>query len=70
MVTVTELWLPIVLSAVAALLNAAHPGVNYPRSVGQVISDVNAALLTGDRATMLTLAGQLDAENNGVCPLD
>ena len=56
--------------AVAALLNAAHPGVNYPRSVGQVISDVNAALLTGDRATMLTLAGQLDAENNGVCPLD
>ena len=57
--------------AVAALLNAAHPDVTYPRTAGQVIDDVNAALATtDDRATMLALASQLDADNNLLCPLD
>jgi cysteine-rich repeat protein len=56
-------------AAVAALLNEAHPDVDY--SVDGVIVLVNAALATGDRATMIALAGVLDDANNGAdgCPL-
>ncbi|MGQ0521151.1 MAG: DUF7507 domain-containing protein [Actinomycetota bacterium] len=50
-------------AAVAALLNAAHPNIDYPRTTGEVIADVNEAL-TGDRAAMLALASELDADNN------
>lgn len=56
-------------AAVAALLNAAHPAVDYPRSAASVISDVNAALASNNRNTMLTLAEALDADNNRGCPL-
>ena len=56
-------------AGVAALLNSAHPDVEYPRSTADVISAVNAALASGDRATMLALASQLDADNNLGCPL-
>jgi hypothetical protein len=56
--------------AVAALLNAAHPDVNYPRTVADVIAAVNAQLASSTRSTILTLAGQLDAENNLGCPLN
>jgi hypothetical protein len=56
-------------AAVAALLNAAHPDVAYPRIASQVLSDVNAALASFDRDTMLALAAQLDADNNRGCPL-
>ena len=51
-------------AAVAALLNAASPDVDYPRSTVQVISQVNTALASLDRDTMLDLASQLDAFNN------
>ena len=54
-------------AGVAALLNSAHPDVDYPRSTADVIADVNAALASGDRATMLALAGELDADNNLGC---
>jgi hypothetical protein len=57
-------------AAVSALLNAAHPGVAYPRTVGQVVADVNSALASGNRDTMLTLAAALDADNNLGCPLN
>lgn len=56
-------------AAVAALLNASHPGVSYPRTEAGVIADVNAALLQS-RDTMLALAAQLDADNNLGCPLN
>jgi uncharacterized repeat protein (TIGR01451 family) len=56
-------------AAVAALLNAAHPGIDYPRTVAEVIADVNAALASGNRATMLTLATELDTDNNLGCPI-
>jgi hypothetical protein len=56
-------------AAVPALLNAAHPSVEYPRTVSAVIGDVNAVLVSGDRATMLALARELDAENNLPCAL-
>jgi len=55
-------------AAVAALLNASHPDVAYPRTTASVIADVNAALLQ-TRDTMLALAAQLDADNNRGCPL-
>ena len=56
--------------AVAALLNAAHPDVGFPRTVAEVISSVDAALATGNRQTMLALKDELDAENNLGCTLN
>ena len=56
--------------AVAALLNAAHPGVDYPLTREQVVDQVNAALASGNRATMLALADRLDRYNNAGCPLN
>lgn len=61
---------PVLLrGAVAALLNSAHPGVNYPRKTDHIIADVNAALASNDRDTMLTLGSALDADNDVGCPL-
>jgi hypothetical protein len=57
-------------AAVAALLNASHPDVNYSLTELQVINQVTAALNTNNRGTMLTLANQLDAYNNLGCPLN
>lgn len=57
-------------AAVAALLNAAHPDVDYPRTPEDVIASVNAALATVDRQTMIALAGQLDNDNNLGCPIE
>jgi Pyruvate/2-oxoacid:ferredoxin oxidoreductase delta subunit len=54
--------------AVAAVLNAAA-GIGYPLSEAQVISEVNAALASCDRATILAEAARLDAFNNLFCPL-
>lgn len=56
--------------AVGALLNAAHPDVDFPRSPAQLIAEVDAALASGDRQTMLTLKDGLDADNNLGCPLN
>ena len=56
--------------AVAALLNAAHPDVAYPRTVAEIVEAVDAALATGDRRAMLTLKGELDLDNNCSCPLN
>ncbi|MCP3960096.1 MAG: hypothetical protein GY719_19800, partial [bacterium] len=57
-------------ASVAGLLDAAHPGVAYPRTPASVISDVNAALASGDRDTMLALKDGIDADNNLGCPLN
>jgi hypothetical protein len=57
-------------AAVAALLNSAHPGVDYPRTTAEVIASVNAALASNNRTTMLTLAAGLDADNNLGCTLN
>ena len=55
-------------AAVAALLNST--GVDYTMTSAEVIAAVNAALASGDRDTMLDLAGDLDADNNLGCPLN
>jgi hypothetical protein len=57
-------------AAVAALLNSAHPDIDYPRTTAEVIADVNAALASGNRSVMLALALELDADNNLGCPLN
>jgi hypothetical protein len=57
-------------AAVSALLNSAHPDIDYPRTTAEVIADVNAALASNDRSTMLSLAAELDADNNLSCPLN
>jgi hypothetical protein len=55
--------------AVAALLNSAHPDVDFSLTTAQVISAVNAALATDDRDTILDLAEELAAANEAGCPL-
>jgi uncharacterized repeat protein (TIGR01451 family) len=57
-------------AAVASLLNSAHGGVGYPRGTASVIADVDTALASGDRDTMLSLAAALDGDNNLGCPLN
>lgn len=56
-------------AAVAAILNAGHPHVNYPRTVAEIVAAVNSALGSRDRATILALASALDHDNNLGCPL-
>jgi uncharacterized repeat protein (TIGR01451 family) len=57
-------------AAVAGLLNTAHDGVSYPRTTSALVADVNAALASGNRDTMLALASQIDQDNNLGCPLN
>jgi hypothetical protein len=61
-------------ASTASVLNAAHEGLGYPyrRDVepGNIISRVNSALASGDRAAMLALATELDNANNLGCPLN
>jgi hypothetical protein len=56
---------------VAALLDACALGANYPLSTAQIIAEVNAALQSCDRNTILSEASRLDGFNNGPggCPL-
>jgi hypothetical protein len=54
-------------AAVAALLNASSPEVDYPLAEADVISSVNAALATCRRGPMITLARELDRANNLGC---
>lgn len=56
--------------AVAGLLNASHPDVDYAVSAADLIADVNAALATNNRATMLALKSEIDADNNAGCTLN
>ncbi|RLF42765.1 MAG: hypothetical protein DRN29_11020 [Thermoplasmata archaeon] len=55
--------------AVAAVLNAAHPNINYPLSENDVIDEVNATLATLNTTAILNLKDILDAYNNLGCSL-
>jgi len=57
-------------AAVAALLNASNPSVAYSLRVNDVISQVNVALASKDRNTLLNLGSRLDRFNNAGCPLN
>jgi hypothetical protein len=50
--------------AVAALLNAAHPQVDYPLTTSQVIALVNGAFASGKRIYIESLKHTLDHFNN------
>jgi hypothetical protein len=52
-------------AAVAGLLNSVKVG--YPLTTAQVISQVNTALASCDRATILALASTIDGFNNLGC---
>ena len=54
----------LMVQSVAALLNTAHPGINYPLSESALISSVNDALASLNRQTMLSLKDTLDEYNN------
>jgi len=54
--------------AVTAVLNTAHPDVDYPRAEIDVVIDVEVALAIGDREMMTDLADELDEDNNLYCP--
>ena len=56
-------------AAVAAILNASHPDINYPREVSDIIADVNEALVSSDREDLINLAKSLDEDNNLGCPI-
>jgi hypothetical protein len=57
-------------AAVAGLLNASHPDVDYAGlSASALISAVANALASEDRATMISLAGSIDTDNNAGCSL-
>jgi len=55
--------------AVAALLNASTPGMNYPLTKAQVLAQVNAALASGNKGTILALADVLNTDNSLEGPL-
>ena len=57
-------------AAVASLLNASHPGVEFDQSAAAVIASVNAALASNNADTILGLATKLDDSNNAGCPLN
>ncbi|OQB46351.1 MAG: hypothetical protein BWY00_01625 [Firmicutes bacterium ADurb.Bin153] len=50
--------------AVAAVLNAAHPNINYPMAMSDIIEDVNEALASLNRTVMGRLQATLDRYNN------
>lgn len=56
-------------AAVAALLNASHPDVDYSMSAASIISEVNDALDSANRGTILSLATRLDDYNNLGCTI-
>jgi hypothetical protein len=56
--------------AVAALLNASHPSVDYPYTEAEIIALVDAAFDANDETGMRNLAADLNAANNLGCPGD
>lgn len=57
-------------SAVAAILNAAHPDVDYAQPVAMIVAAVDAELVGGTRDSILALKDELDAANNAGCSIE
>jgi hypothetical protein len=56
-------------SAVAGLLNASNPSVQFALTPNALISQVNTAIAQAKRDAILILATALDTDNNGGCPI-
>lgn len=56
-------------AAVASLLNASHPDVDFDQTATEVIAAVNGALGSGDKAAIVGAAAVLDGANNAGCSL-
>jgi hypothetical protein len=54
--------------AVAAILNATHPAVDYPMFAVPITEEVSDALATSDRDTMLDLKDKYAGWNEAGCP--
>jgi hypothetical protein len=54
----------LMVQAVPAILNAAHPDVNYPFSLDEVITETNAALASLDPVIIEDLKNLFDQYNN------
>jgi hypothetical protein len=57
-------------AAVASLLNASDPNVQFGATTASIIKKVNTALATENRDKILALATKLDTRNNLGCPLN
>jgi len=60
----TNLEKSLVRAAVAAILNALHPSVDYPLGAVAIATQVNTLLASGTDAQIETFKNQLDAFNN------
>jgi hypothetical protein len=71
--TLTDAAQLLLRQAVAGLLSATYEKdgetIDYEWSAETIIAEVNEALASEDRQTILDLAGTLDAMNNAGCPL-
>lgn len=56
--------------AAAALLNAAHPDVNYAFTVPQVLAAANSAIASGNQTVISDTQAAFDAANNNGCTLN
>ena len=56
-------------AATAGLLNSKKLN-HYPLTTSQVISSVNSAIASHNRATIISLATTIDNDNNEGCPLN
>jgi hypothetical protein len=57
----------LLVQAVAALLNASHPDLDFAYTPDAVLSQTNVALASGDRQMMIDLAGILEEANKAAC---
>ena len=57
-------------AGIAGMLNTATFGSGYPMTNSQLVTSVNNALGSGDRATMVNLGATIDKYNNGSCTLN
>jgi hypothetical protein len=55
--------------AIAAVLSAAHPDIDYPLTVSEIVAAVNAAYLSNDADVVEDLKDELDAFNNLGCDI-
>jgi len=56
-------------AAVASLLNSAHPSVDFPMTLEEVVLMVDSALASCDEDVYTGVGGELDYLNNLGCPL-